>query len=60
MNFLCNASTTQNHIISDILTDQLQSMQQSDETHECSSIEAFLSKIEKLNSQIRKGEIKSD
>ena len=58
--FLCNASNSINQIISDMLTDNLQALHKSDETHECNSTEDFLSKIERLNSQIRKGEIKSD
>ena len=57
--FLCNAANTMNQIASDMLTDCLQGMHKSDQTHECNSTEDFISKIEALNTRIRKGEIDS-
>ena len=41
--FLCNAANTMNQIASDILTDCLQGMHKSDQTHECNSTEDFIS-----------------
>ena len=56
---MCGASQSINQRVSDLLTDVLQALFQSEHTYESLSTESYINKIERLNRGIRSGEIKA-